>query len=105
MYNYYYIKTDCLSNTWNTFEIRDFLCKLGFFEEELNGIFYSETPYLSISLMKVKDVDSWSCLDYNEDETNYVSIITSEYSEGNMHIGNILKSLEQFFGFRMRCDD
>ncbi len=24
MYEYYYIKTDCLSNTWNTSEIRDF---------------------------------------------------------------------------------
>lgn len=73
--------------------------------EEPNGIFHSETPYLNISLMKVKDVNSWSCLDYNEDETNYVSIITSEYSEDNMHVENILKNLEQFLGFRMCCDD
>lgn len=103
MYEYYYIKTDCLSNTWNTSEIRDFLCDLGCFTLRPNGEFFSRTSFLDISLMKVKDVNSWSSFDYDEEETNYISIVTSDDKEEA--VLEILKKLEQFLGFRLCLDD
>jgi len=105
MYNYYYIATDCRSNTWNTTEIQDYLRSFTMIEEKNNGIFISKNPFLNISLMKVKDLNSWSALDFDKDETNYVSIVTSEFSEENNEINNLLEGLEQFLGFRICCDN
>lgn len=102
MSEYYYIKTDCLSNTWNTSEIRDFLCELGCFTPKPYGEFFSEIPFLDISLMKVKDVNSWSSFDYDEEETNYISIVKSDDKEES--VLEILKKIEQFLGFRL-CPD
>lgn len=104
MYNYYYIKTDCRSSTWNTTEIQNYLRSFTIFEEKSNGIFISKNPFLDISLMKVKDLNSWSSLDFDKDETNYVSIVTSEFSEENIEVKNLLKGLEQLLGFRI-CSD
>lgn len=105
MYNYYYIATDCRSNTWNTTEIQDYLRSFTIFEEKSNGIFISKNPFLDISLMKVKDLNSWSSLDFDKDETNYVSIVTSGFSEENIEVKNLLKGLEQLLGFRLCCDN
>lgn len=105
MYNYYYIATDCRSNTWNTIEIQDYLRSFTIFEEKNNGIFISKNPFLDISLMKVKDLNSWSALDFDKDETNYVSIVTSDFSEKNNEIYNLLKGLEQLLGLRICCDN
>lgn len=77
MYNYFYIKTDCRSNTWKTMEIQNYLQSFTIFEEKSNGIFTSKNPFLDISLLKVKDLNSWSSLDFDKDETNYVPIVTS----------------------------
>lgn len=104
MYNYYYVKTDCRSNTWNTAEIQDYLRSFAIFVEKPNGIFSSQIPFLNISLMKVKDLNSWNNLDFNREETNYVSIITSESSENDILVESILKGLEQLLGFRI-CRD
>lgn len=104
MYNYYYIATDCRSNTWNTDEIQDYLRSFSIFEEKTNGIFISKSPFLDISLMKVKDLNSWSSLDFDKDETNYVSIVTSGFSEDSIEVKDLLKGLEQLLGFRI-CSD
>lgn len=105
MYHYYYIKTDCRSDTWNTAGIQDYLRSFVLFEEKTNGIFSSSNPFLNISLMKVKDLNCWSCLDFDINETNYISIITSEWSDNDTDVQNILKGLEQLSGFRICCDD
>lgn len=55
--------------------------------------------------MKVKDLNSWSSLDFDKDETNYVSIVTSGFSEENIEVKNLLKGLEQLLGFRLCCDN
>ena len=105
MYNYYYIATDCCSNTWNTTEIQDYLQSFDIFEEKNNGIFISKDPFLDISLMNVKDLNSWSSIDFDNDKTNYVSIVTSGFSEENIEVKNLLKGLEQLLGFRICCDN
>lgn len=105
MYNYYYIKTDCRSNTWDTVEIQGYLRSFAMLEEKPNGIFISKDPFLDISLMKVKDLNSWSSLDFDKDETNYVSIVTSGFSEENIEVKKLLKGLEQLLGFRICIDD
>lgn len=38
IYNYYCIKTDCLSNTWETVEIEDYLRSISIFKEDLELI-------------------------------------------------------------------
>lgn len=105
MYHYYYIKTDCRSNTWDTAEIQEYLRSCMIFTENPNGIFVSQNPFLDISLMKVKDLNSWSCLDFNEKETNYISIVTSDISDNNDIVKNLLKGLEQLLCFRICPDD
>lgn len=105
MYNYYYITTDCRTNTWSTMEIQEYLRSFTIFEEKSNGIYICQEPFLNISLMKVKDLNSWSSLDFNKDETNYVSIITSRFSEENIGVKSLLKGLEQLLGFRICADN
>ena len=105
MYNYYYIKTDCLADTWDTTEIQDYLRSFTILNEKDNGIFVSKKPFLDISLMKVKDLNSWSSLDFDKEETNYVSIVTSDFSEENVEVKTLLKGLEQLLGFRICCDN
>lgn len=105
MYNYYYMKTDCRSNTWDTIEIQEFLRSLNMFEEKQNGIFSSQNPFINISLMKVKDLNSWSSLDFDKDETNYLSIITSELSDNDTCIKDLFKKLEQLLCFRICLDN
>ena len=60
MYCYFCVKTDCLTNTWDTAEIRQFLNSLGIFTENYAGHFRCQSPFISLSLMKVKNVNSWS---------------------------------------------
>ena len=105
MHSYFYTKTDCRSNTWDTIEILDYLRSFTILEEKDNGIFVSKKPFLDISLMKVKDLNSWSSRDYDEEETNYVSIVTSDFSEENIEVIEILKGLEQLLGFRICFDN
>lgn len=95
MYNYYYVKTDCHSNIWDTAEIQRFLRSLNMFEEKQNGIFSSQDPFINISLMKVKELNSWSSLDFNKDGTNYFSIVTSELSDSNVRVKDLFIQLEQ----------
>lgn len=100
---YYYIKTDCRSNCWDTVEIEDFL-RSHMLDARGAGVFARQEPFLNISLMKVKDLNSWSSEDYDVEETNYVSIVTSAESDQNPEIRKLLKKLERFLCFRM-CRD
>lgn len=104
MYSYFYITTECRSNTWETIEIQDYLRSFTILNEKDNGIFVSQKPFLDISLMKVKDLNSWSSLDFDKEETNYVSIVTSDFSEENIEVKKLLKGLEQLLGFKI-CSD
>lgn len=104
MTNYYYLATEPLSNTWETAKIEDYLLSFDFLHKH-NGNFDSQSPYLNISLMKVRDKESWSSRDYNKEETNYVSIITSVCCEQETVVKNILKGLEKLLGSKIYSDD
>ena len=52
---YYHFKTRNISEKWNTAAIEDFLCGTGLFPDDS---FTSQKPFLSISLMNVKNFDS-----------------------------------------------
>ena len=84
--------TEPLSNTWGTAKIENYLLD-------------SQSHYLNISLMKVRDKKIWSSQNYNKEETNYVSIITSVCSEQETVIKNILKGLEKLLGSNIYPDD
>lgn len=105
MYCYYYIKTDCLTNTWDTAKIRQFLNTLGIFTEKYAGHFSRQSPFITLSLMKVKDINSWSGEDYDEKETNYIAIVTGESEEGASVREGLFRKLELFLGFRVCADD
>lgn len=105
MYCYYYIKTDCLTNIWDTAKIRQFLNALDVFTEKYDGHFSSQSPFISLSLMKVKDINSWSGEDYDEKETNYIAIVTGESEEGAYVREGLFRKLELFLGFRVCADD
>ena len=104
MTNYYYLATEPLSNTWETAKIEDYLLSFDFLHKHY-GDFDSQNPYLNISLMKVRDKESWSSRDYNKEETNYVSIITSVWCEQETVVKNILKGLEKLLGSKIYPDD
>lgn len=104
MTNYYYLATEPLSNTWETAKIEDYLLSFDFLHKH-NGNFDSQSPYLNISLMKVRDKESWSSRDYNKEETNYISIITSVWCEQETVVKNILKGLEKLLGSKIYPDD
>lgn len=104
MYNYYYIKTKSISETLVTSAIENYLRSFSIFEEE-NGNFTSQKPFLDISILNVKNPDSWNSLDYNKYITNYISIITSVFSEDDNYIKDILKGLENLTGLKIYPDD
>lgn len=74
-YVYYHFETNRISETWDTALIEDYLRSTGLFPEDR---FTSQKPFLSISLMCVKDYDSWSSNDYDSEKTNYISVVTSD---------------------------
>ena len=74
-YVYFHFRTQNISETWDTAVIEDYLRKTGLFPAEK---FTSQRPFLSFSLMCVKDHESWSSNDYDPEKTNYISVVTSD---------------------------
>ncbi|MDE6780090.1 MAG: hypothetical protein K2J40_01340 [Ruminococcus sp.] len=101
MYNYYFIKTDTTS--LQTPEIENYLRSFGVFDEE-KGMFFCRKPFLDILLMNVTNPDSWSSRDYDSQETNYISIITSCFSDNDSLVINILQGLENLTGLTISSD-
>ena len=66
-YVYYHFKTGDISETWGTAEIERYLRSTGLFPADS---FTSQEPFLSISLMHVKDFENWSGNDYDPLKTN-----------------------------------
>ena len=96
MYRYFHVSTECLSNTWNTKDIEAYLLNREDFNNDRLGAFTHNSIFLSVQLMLVKDHNSWSSNDYNNDETNYVSIVTSHVVETVAM--QFLQNFETFIG-------
>ena len=81
-----------------------FYSHLTFLQYDGKGSFHSKKPFLDIILLKVKDINSWNSNDFNEELTNYISIVTSCFSENEIMIKEIFKELELFLGQHI-CPD
>ena len=74
-YVYYHFRTGSISETWDTAKIEQFLHSTGLFPADS---LTSQSPFLSISLMNVKDFESWNSEDYDPEKTKYIGIVTSD---------------------------
>lgn len=102
MYNYYFLKTDTI--ILQTPELENYLRSAGM-SDKGNGMFFYWKPFLDISLMNIRNPDSWSFLDYDSKKTNYISIITSCFSDDDSLVINILQGLEKITGLKIFPDD
>ena len=98
-YGYYYLSTDCISNTIDTKGIELFLLNKNCFVNDKIGSFKHSLTFLSLQLMLVKDYNSWSSDDYNEDKTNYINITTHKKIDSTVE--QFFRDLEKFTGFRI----
>lgn len=74
-YVYYHFKTGSISETWDTAKIEQYLRSTGLFPADR---FTAQNPFLSLSLMNVKDFESWSGRDYDPEKTTYIAVVTSD---------------------------
>lgn len=98
-YRYFHIKTDCLSNTWATVEIEQFIEKSGLFYTIHKGAYQSKYFFCSIQLMCVNDWNSWNNNNYNSKNTNYIDIIIS--NETSSECDYFLNQFSSYLGWRI----
>ena len=67
------------------------------------GSFTHKSIFLSIQLMLVKDYNSWSSYDYNDNGTNYMSIVTSYVVEPVAE--QFFQDFEKFIGRHIIKED
>lgn len=82
MYRYYCIRTKDTEITWSTDMIQRCIEETGQFTETGPGMYLGNGFFCSLCLMKVKQWDSWSNLDYHSQETNDIDIVTVEDANG-----------------------
>ena len=96
---YYHLKTNSLSEKWNTAEIEDYLKSCGMNREDGKSSYRMTQPFLSIYPLNVTDYENWSEDDYNPVETNYIAVVsTDDYCSGSSkheQIEFVLSGLEE----------
>lgn len=97
MYSYATIHTKNINDTWVTKTIEMCIEETEMFSKEMPGNYKGINFFCSLGLMKVKDWDSWCDRDYNCQETNYISIVTSKDRNGNIpeQSTDIIKKLSE----------
>ena len=96
---YFSIHTKKESITWKTEKIEKCIDKTKMFLKEEKGCYKG--------IMKVKSWDSWNNKDYNCQETNYISIITSEDKNGKIPKQSIeiIKKLSELLSEKVLLED
>ncbi|MEY8321267.1 hypothetical protein AAK894_09320 [Lachnospiraceae bacterium 46-61] len=79
MYLYYCIHTKNINVTWETKVIEKYIDETNMFFKESEGNYKGINFFCLIGLMKVKNWDSWNSENYDSQQTNYISIITSQH--------------------------
>ena len=74
-YVYYHFKTRDISETWDTAQIEQYLRGTGLFPADS---FTTQNPFLSLSLLCVRDFARWNSEDYDPEKTNYIGIATTD---------------------------
>ena len=96
---YYHLKTNSLSEKWNTAEIEDYLRSCGMNREPGKPSFVMSQPFLSVFPLNVNDYENWSEDDYNPLDTNYIAVVsTDDYCSGSSKhetIEFVLSGLEE----------
>ena len=77
MYLYYCIHTKNINVTWETKVIEKCIDETNMFFKESEGNYKGISFFCLTGLMKVKNWDSWNSENYDFQQTNYISIITS----------------------------
>ena len=96
MEKYYYMIPDCLNKYIETQKIRNYLLSYTILHETSEGRFICENPFIDISLMNIKNLNSWSSNNFDCYITNYISIIINELDKNNIIIKFLFQNLENF---------
>ncbi len=104
---YFSIHTKKESITWKTEKIEKCIDKTKMFLKEEKGCYKGIDFFCLLGLMKVKSWDSWNNKDYNCQETNYISIITSEDKNGKIPKQSIeiIKKLSELLSEKVLLED
>ena len=81
-YVYFQIEASAQQGKWGTAEIEAFLEGAGLSREEGRAAFLSQDPFLSIAPLNVRGDRGWSDKDYDQEDTNYIAIVTSDDAVG-----------------------
>ena len=84
MYRYFYIRTDHITDSWSTKQIESCIEDTKLFIKEMDGNYSGIGFYCLVSLMNVKNWDSWNNLDYDCEYTNYINVVTSKSGSGDI---------------------
>lgn len=102
MYRYFYIRTDCFNNTWNTTDIEKYIEDTGCFRKDGTGSYIAHRFFCSLQIMLVNNWDCWSSDDYDSKSANYISIVTTDMPSDLRN--SFLKKLSLKLGFRVLED-
>ena len=92
MPTYYNIRTNDISKYWNTTDVIKLLTASNIFKYKNNGCLECIDEYCFISLLYVKDFDSYACPnDFDDEKTNLISVVTS--FELSKKVLDVLKNL------------
>jgi hypothetical protein len=92
---YYYLNIcsdEKLSSSYDTQKIKKLLISLDKFKQTSDFIFSNnpDFPFTTITLLKAKNIDSWSDRDVNKNDTNLISIVCTKDNDENF---NCLKNV------------
>ena len=101
MYNYYCFETD---SAWDICAVRGFLEKCGL--HSADGYSYdNKDPFISISLLYLTGGSGWNSEhDRHERLCSYIPIVTSDISDNEPTVWNVLQGLEALLGTAVRED-
>ena len=103
-YVYFHFRTDSISETWDTAVIEQYLRSTGLFPEDS---LTSQNPFLSISLLCVKDFARWNGNDYDRNKTNYIAAVTNTswyWDKKDPRIQAVFEGLEQLLHTNIQED-
>ena len=99
MEKYYYMSAGCSGQYIETQKIRKHLLETMFLCEIREGDFLCKTPFVSLTLLNVRNTESWSSNDYDAHKTNYISIVIEESYCENSAIISLFRALEKICGW------
>lgn len=104
LYEYAYICTEDVEEKIPTEKIESFLAKQEYINTNGRGHFYSENGFLSLQIMNVKSISSWSSMDYDPELANYIAI-TLDKNDVNMQLLDVLTRLSLELGLDIQLEE